>query len=196
MRKLAIVALTAIFFFTLSFTMTYYGIGPLSPLGGRIVDDHVAEDAPSTNNDQEVIEPDQKLDSSVERELSYQRVELDDESYPSETLTSLDSNVSSIVEVKELPPLSYEEVVDQWVQESMATELNFQWDEDQRYLGIFGNHVAVYQGEPGVGGRLIVETDIPLSTLPEFEIQNLRTGIPFRSEEEKYSILEGLHFPK
>lgn len=43
---------------------------------------------------------------------------------------------------------------------------------------------------------MVVEiTEIPIAKLPEFEIRNLRAGIPFADEEQKYSILEGLHFP-
>lgn len=63
------------------------------------------------------------------------------------------------------------------------------------YIGIYGSNVAIFQGRPGKGGILIETTNIPLDKIPEFEIRNLHAGIPFSDQEEKYRILEGLHFP-
>jgi len=63
------------------------------------------------------------------------------------------------------------------------------------YIGIHSGSVAIFQGRPGKGGILLETTNIPLDKIPEFEIRNLEAGIPFSTEEEKYSILEGLHFP-
>ncbi|HHX02632.1 MAG TPA: hypothetical protein GX739_08255 [Firmicutes bacterium] len=66
---------------------------------------------------------------------------------------------------------------------------------EQLYVGIHDQYVAIFKGRPGVGGILVEKTEIPIDKLPEFEVRNLRAGIPFASEEQKYSILEGLHFP-
>ncbi|MDI9420262.1 MAG: hypothetical protein GX228_07290 [Firmicutes bacterium] len=65
----------------------------------------------------------------------------------------------------------------------------------QLYIGIHDQHVAIFQGKPGLGGILVEKTEIPIAKLPEFEIRNLRLGIPFTDESQKYSILDGLHFP-
>lgn len=64
------------------------------------------------------------------------------------------------------------------------------------YISIFGDRIAVFQGKPGAGGVVVEQTQIPIAKIPEFEIRNLRAGIPFSTDEEKYSILEGLHFPQ
>ncbi|NMB38228.1 MAG: hypothetical protein GX994_01485 [Firmicutes bacterium] len=77
------------------------------------------------------------------------------------------------------------------------TESNLDSGCDQQlYLGIFRDFAAVFQGQPGAGGILLELTDVSILKMPEFEIENLRQGIPFTDEEEKYSILEGLHFPR
>lgn len=113
-----------------------------------------------------------------------------------ETLEELVSESQPTVEITNSHTLSIEEMIEQNVRESMQRDLNFAWEEHQRYMGIFGDYVAVFRGEPGLGGILVEETDIPIEKLPEFELNNLRQGIAFSTEEEKYSILEGLHFPK
>lgn len=82
------------------------------------------------------------------------------------------------------------------LQAETENNLNFERDQQRLYLGIFGDFVAVFQGQPGTGGILLEQTDVSILKMPEFEIENLRQGIPFFSEEEKYSILEGLHFPR
>ena len=66
---------------------------------------------------------------------------------------------------------------------------------EQFYIGIHDQHVAIYKGKPEMGGVVVEITEIPIAKLAEFEIRNLRAGIPFADEEQKYSILEGLHFP-
>lgn len=75
-------------------------------------------------------------------------------------------------------------------------ELIANWSEGQNYVSTYGAYVGIFKGQPGVGGILIEETDISIANLPEFEIHNLEQGIPFTTTTEKYSILEGLHFPQ
>ncbi len=62
------------------------------------------------------------------------------------------------------------------------------------YIGIYGNRLAVFIGKPETG-ILREITDLTIEKIPEYEIKNLRSGILFSGEAEKYSILEGLHFP-
>ncbi|NLY10387.1 MAG: hypothetical protein GX020_01675 [Firmicutes bacterium] len=68
-------------------------------------------------------------------------------------------------------------------------------DVTQLYIGIYHGYLAVFRGIPS-DGKVIEQTDIPIGPLPEHEISILESGVPFASEAEKYSILEGFHFPK
>lgn len=85
--------------------------------------------------------------------------------------------------------------VEQQVRAHLLEDLESTWEGHEKYIGIFGDHIAIFHGKPGVGGTLHEETDICIEKIPDFEIRNLRRGIAFSTEEEKYSILEGLHFP-
>lgn len=70
-------------------------------------------------------------------------------------------------------------------------------DQDiQLYIGVFNEHIAIFQGQPNDQGVVKEITGIAINKMPEFEMENLKGGIPFDTDEEKYSILEGLHFPQ
>lgn len=69
-----------------------------------------------------------------------------------------------------------------------------QESEELQYIGVHGDYVAVFCGEPGLGGHLIEETEIPIATIPESILLNLYQGIVFTNDEIKVSILEGLYF--
>ena len=84
--------------------------------------------------------------------------------------------------------------LEQIARESMQRELSHTWDNHQRYMGIFGDYMRFFEVNRELVVFLIEETDIPIAKLPEFEVNNLRQGIVFTTEEEKYSILEGLTF--
>ncbi|MDI3280068.1 MAG: BofC C-terminal domain-containing protein [Bacillota bacterium] len=61
-----------------------------------------------------------------------------------------------------------------------------------RHLGIARGRVAVFEGPPGLGGRLLEETPIEVKTLPAAEVEDLRRGVLVRDEEELWGILQGL----
>lgn len=176
-RKTIILILTAVFFFTVGFfiflqsSQQFLSDEPLQ-LEESVPLAYEPEEEPLTN-----LQPEFSKESETVVE-------------PEEEL------ILPQVEIANLPPISTAEEIEQSVRESMQRELNFAWEEHQRYMGILGDYVAVFRGEPGIGGVLIEETDIPIAKLPDFEVHNLRQGIAFSTEEEKYSILEGLHFPK
>lgn len=60
-----------------------------------------------------------------------------------------------------------------------------------RYLGVADGHLAVYDGEPGNGGRPVEIFDLPVSDLPEREVQDLRRGIPVATDSEMRQMLQG-----
>ncbi len=164
MRRVGILLLTAIFFFSLSFTITFF------------VNQH--EDAGEL---EPVLEP---VGDLVIESLRHKSQTSSEDESEKELVNS--TPMVEIVEVVEFPLSSYEILEDDRGKEGLK----------QRYMGVLGDYVAVFKGEPGVDSVLIEETEIPIVNLPEFEIKNLRKGISFMSEEEKYSILEGLHFPR
>lgn len=61
-----------------------------------------------------------------------------------------------------------------------------------RHLGIARGRVAVFEGPPGLGGRLLEETPIEVKTLPAAEVEDLRRGVLVRSERELWEVLQGL----
>lgn len=61
----------------------------------------------------------------------------------------------------------------------------------QRYLGIVDGHVAVFQGLPsGRNARALEVFDLEAGALPEREVQDLRRGVPIRSDEELKRVLQ------
>ncbi|NLM24596.1 MAG: hypothetical protein GX208_00575 [Firmicutes bacterium] len=173
-QKTIILILTAVFFFTLGFFIFLHSsqrIWTEEPL--PIVEQPVleqTEQTAETENNEQIEQTEQMTQTNLSQtELPKPLISASEKGEPS---------------------------LEQIVRESMQRELSHTWDNHQRYMGIFGDYVAVFRGEPGVGGILIEETDIPIAKLPEFEVNNLRQGIVFTTEEEKYSILEGLHFPR
>ncbi len=92
--------------------------------------------------------------------------------------------------------LNFDPEFEKFIAEEEISEDAEEDEKQQGYLGIFGQHIAIFLGETEGGGILQEQTDITIDKIPKFEIDNLRRGIPFGSEEEKYSILEGLHFPR
>ncbi|MDI6871823.1 MAG: BofC C-terminal domain-containing protein [Bacillota bacterium] len=61
----------------------------------------------------------------------------------------------------------------------------------QRYLGIADGHVAIFQGLPGGGKAKVIEVfDLEAGALPEREVQDLRRGVPVRSDDELKRVLQ------
>lgn len=61
----------------------------------------------------------------------------------------------------------------------------------QEYLGIHQDYVAVFHGTPDRPGPVKEVTGIRVIGLPENEVLDLKTGVPYREAEEKLLILEG-----
>ena len=61
----------------------------------------------------------------------------------------------------------------------------------QEHLGIYQDYVAVYHGTPDCPGPVKEVTGIRVTGLPENEVLDLKTGVPYRETEEKLLILEG-----
>ncbi|MGI6036681.1 MAG: BofC C-terminal domain-containing protein [Limnochordia bacterium] len=62
----------------------------------------------------------------------------------------------------------------------------------QMYLGVSEGHVAIFQGHPQAGGRVLRRTNILLRNIPGDERSDLLQGIPVADEEEALLILEGI----
>ncbi|NLK09236.1 MAG: hypothetical protein GX316_11160 [Firmicutes bacterium] len=58
------------------------------------------------------------------------------------------------------------------------------------FLGIYDGKVAVFQGKPGIYEQVVHTTQIPVTSLPDFEVDNLKEGIPYSGEEELSVLLE------
>lgn len=62
----------------------------------------------------------------------------------------------------------------------------------QRYLGINGDRVAVFQGLPGMRPVVLEQTDIPVEWMPDSEIRKLRQGVVVSNDDELNELLQGL----
>lgn len=60
-----------------------------------------------------------------------------------------------------------------------------------RYLGVADGHLAVFEGEPGNGGRAVEVFDLLITNLPEREVQDLRRGVLVTSDGELKQMLQG-----
>lgn len=61
------------------------------------------------------------------------------------------------------------------------------------FIGIQGDYVAVFYGEPGKNPALKELTKIAVSALHPQAVEEIQQGLAFQSNEEMLRILEGLH---
>lgn len=188
MRRILLVVFAALFFFSISFAVTYWGIRPVEPVPTELV----GEKEHSEVEEQPVTEPQSDVSPANTGE-SDGAEEVEEEG-------DIPTASPRVEERDQQPEVILDDAEDdQHPSESLNEKAAEHWEQqvrsEEQYVGIHDEYVAVFQGQLGEG-RLVMETDIPISTLPQFEIDNLREGITFDSEDEKYGILEGLHFPR
>ncbi|WP_246036564.1 PP2C family protein-serine/threonine phosphatase [Sinomonas susongensis] len=75
--------------------------------------------------------------------------------------------------------------------------LGYAWTQTRYYVGAYNNHVAIFNGVSQTLGpiplsRVHATTEIVLSTLPDFQQQRLRAGIPANSLSEAEDIVAAI----
>lgn len=63
---------------------------------------------------------------------------------------------------------------------------------NHKFLGISGNEVVIMRGTPVIPGPVLETIEISVEKLPPLELEDLRKGIPFKTEGEKLQLIEGL----
>lgn len=64
---------------------------------------------------------------------------------------------------------------------------------NNQFLSIRDQEVVIVKGTPQKPGPIAEKTSIKVTRLPEVEIRDLTSGIPFRNGKEKLQIIEGLN---
>ena len=154
------------------------GVGSVKPLAGSV--GQVAPAAPV------IVSEGAILDKKVF--FSYCRHEVDTQSAAGQEFIG-----HTEAELKELYPEA---------SISVASPLRVVWREtkedfcpehgSQRYLGVNGDRVAVFQGLPGMRPVVLDQTDIPVEWMPDGEVRRLRQGIIVRNDDELNEMLQGL----
>jgi hypothetical protein len=63
---------------------------------------------------------------------------------------------------------------------------------NHQFLGVSDQNVAVMRGTPDLPGPLEEKIEIKTEDLPPQELEDLRKGIPFKTNNEKLQLIEGL----
>ncbi len=63
---------------------------------------------------------------------------------------------------------------------------------NHKFLGISENDVVIMRGTPDIPGPVLEKIEISIEKLPPLELEDLRKGIPFKTEGEKLQLIEGL----
>jgi protein phosphatase len=122
-------------------------------------------------------------------------------------LTHRASDADVEVEEAEVEPDSNRQRIRRWIKIVLAAIialaivlglwLGYAWTQTRYYVGAFNNHVAIYNGVSQTLGpislsRVYTSTDIPMSSLPDFQQQKLRAGVPAESLTEAQDIVANI----
>ncbi len=64
---------------------------------------------------------------------------------------------------------------------------------ENHFLGLHGQEVVVYRGTPLQPGPILEKVMLKTNLLPEAELKDLQSGIPFRDSRDKLQLIEGLN---
>ncbi len=78
--------------------------------------------------------------------------------------------------------------------EYTITSKNFcQSCREKHFLGLHGQEIVVYRGTPLKPGPILEKVMLKTTLLPEAELKDLQSGIPFRDSRDKLQLIEGLN---